>query len=1383
MSYSSSNNNNNRRRMGIRRDKRSREEDFIGFKTGPVLLMPPHWDRQQQQRKPDYDYEYGHDGAFADSGSRYSYQFQPRCSFPSHFRRHSGHGKQAEWHLYQEGSPHEYSTPRSGDRFMDDEYFRPSGPQRNGRYGRNYRDNRDGLGQKEWRGRSWDDNRHYNGPANTSRRPISVKNQRSVANSPVRASHPNSDPSLHSLSKDQADITSDGNGSGVSHRISRENSLGGLHWKPLKCSHTGSLTSRGSFFSHSSALKSIGGKTLKNVTPVQSPSGGDIVACSPSAVPAEDLTSIKKPRIGWGEGLAKYEKKNVEGFEENATTFENIASVGIVEPAHPVTSNLVEMSPEITGFSDCSSPARPSSFTCSSSPGLEEKTYAKTIGDDFNNFSASLIPLSEKQTEGMQFNLEKLELNLIANLSSLLDELLHVDEQFSTDSGLMRSSALSKLLLWKGEISKTLELTETETDSLETELKSLNGNSSQGIPCSDLSKYSPIDDKNVHGDGPNGFARPLPLGVGSSEDIIMESALPSHYARDNHAESKGEHIGSPGTATSEFSELFFAQKAVSPCGWQNSCSSDSEFGKSSGTTLENVHTCDNKRTIEGTHRHVNGEKAIKDASVAAVVENPHVCDKKEDNICDLILASNKETSCIASEMLTKLLPDDNTDNRARGMEACRRSCLTPDITIKKKFWSRKQLLRFKERVISLKYRAFYHLWKEDLCLDSLRNHRLKSHKKLDATSQTLHKGKQKRRSAVRARFGSQAGSLSSDLSTEILNFTRNLLSDTNMKNYRSSLKMPAMVLDEKDKMSSRFMSSNGLVEDPCAVEKERALINPWTFEEKEIFMDKLITHGKDFRKIASFLDHKTIADCIQFYYKNHKSESFEKIKKLGAKKQVKPLYSDTYMLTSEKKWGREVKSASLDILGEASAIAALTDQAMKTLTNKNSRKSDFVTEVATKSPEADLLSSEAMDSCITNSLDPNDGKHELKHRKVIVRRLSTPDISLDVGDDDDDEDICSDEICGERDFGDWTDEEKFLFVRAFSTHGKDFLTISGVVRTKTRDQCKVFFSKGRKCLGLENLISGSCSGRLLGSNATKGSGCDIEDGAGVVKMRYAGCSGKSDSRTERELQHVSQNVSKLDSTENCGPGQLGCNEIDMEAEVLWPADISDIGLSGVFDGSTEVSHVSCAIDPESVSEATNVNSVVSCEILDPDCTSSRNGECKHSRYSGSSNHGDCEVVTDLLVDLTVETESNDDRTHKPGSRKVQSFQERHFRKCSGSASQNDHMGLSRSSDTCRGSGGVKQFENSFSKTSSVGIAGLENVPVRNYGIWDGNKIKVVGYPPSTESSSALLLAKYPPVISGKCNQNNACQFSPREYNDANGSLVDYPIFTLDFKKR
>lgn len=234
----------------------------------------------------------------------------------------------------------------------------------------------------------------------------------------------------------------------------------------------------------------------------------------------------------------------------------------------------------------------------------------------------------------------------------------------------------------------------------------------------------------------------------------------------------------------------------------------------------------------------------------------------------------------------------------------------------------------------------------------------------------------------------------------MINIASKLLLDSNGRLYRIALKMPGLVLDEKEEQVSRFISSNGLVEDPCAAEKERALINPSTSEEKEIFIDKLAAFGKDFRKIASFLDHKTTADCVEFYYKNLKSECFERKKKLDLSKQGKS-FMNTYLLTSRKKWSRDFNAASLDVLGAASVITAHAENAMQNQkapsgrifieSHCNSRTSQFDDSIAKRSSSSEIiwkdevavaadvlagicgsLSSKAMSSCIIGSADPGE---------------------------------------------------------------------------------------------------------------------------------------------------------------------------------------------------------------------------------------------------------------------------------------------------------------------------------------------------------------------------------------------------------------------------
>lgn len=401
---------------------------------------------------------------------------------------------------------------------------------------------------------------------------------------------------------------------------------------------------------------------------------------------------------------------------------------------------------------------------------------------------------------------------------------------------------------------------------------------------------------------------------------------------------------------------------------------------------------------------------------------------------------------------------------------------------------------------------------------------------------------------------------------EVMEYTNKLLSESPFKPCRTVLKMPALILDKEVRMS-RFITNNALVEDPCYVEKEKCMVNPWTAEERELFIDKLAIFGKNFSKIATFLEHKTIADCIEFYYKNHKSESFERAKKKPDFAKQKKSQSSTYLISGGKKWNREVNAASLDMLGEASAIAASVNDGTGTQQRSRSRifsgvssshkvlrgedaplqRSNSLDMYNNEIAAADVLagicgslSSEAMSSCITSSVDRIDGYQERKCQRIssCVKRPTTPDVTQNVDDE------CSDESCGEMDPSDWSDEEKSVFIQAVSTYGKDFTMISQCVRTRSREQCKVFFSKARKCLGLYKIQPGA-------DNAASGDGnggtSDTEDACVVQTCSVSGNDGP-ECKMEEDLPPKDVKVSnESDSAEahtlkpeSIGPESIGC---------------------------------------------------------------------------------------------------------------------------------------------------------------------------------------------------------------------------------------------------
>lgn len=1189
------------------------------------LFMPPEplpWDRKDffKERKHERSESLGSVARWRDSSSSSSHHAGSRGFTrwgSTDFRRPPGHGKQGGWHLFPEESGYGYTPSRSADKLLEDESGRRSGFRGDGKYSRSYRDNRGSFGQRDWKvSHSWEASNGSYTPGrptdNNCQRPADVLTQTSSPHSDL--TNPRDYHQLHA--KDHHDKSSDvklidaktSDANGLTSCQKPESSLVAVEWKPLKWPRSGSLSSRGSSLSHSGSSKSMGGVdsgetkvgiSTKDVTSVPSPSQ-DGAACVTSAAPSEEMTSKKKPRLGWGEGLAKYEKKKVGGLDENAPK-------NVMEPAHSLGLSVADKSPRLAAFSDCASPATPSSVACSSSPGMEDKSFLKgSHGDtDLNNLCRSPYPCSQDQQEGFSFNLETMDANSIANMGSSLGELLQLDDPSSMDSGFVRSSALNKLFLLRGDVLKALEMTELEIDSLETERKTLISQSGDHGPCT-ASSSSLAAEANAkpgeHDEISNVVSRPSPLEIFSSGNMD-KGGLPLGEGRSEeiHAANNAE-VDSPGTATSKFAEPFCLSKGAvtSDKAKESECAEDmdatqvAEVGR--GECAEDM---DAPQVAEVGRGKLSLEISVEKTDASPSRDKTVVLFCEEDSANNsaemfinsemmlpaFIVASNKETASKACEVFDKLLPRDQSSfDISRVADVASREI---DALIINNFVMRKRALRFKERAVTLKFRALHYRWKEDLHLLSLSKVRAKSQKKNESSLRVTLNAHQKNRSSIRSRFSSPVRNLSPVPSSNVLSYTSKLLSDPRMKSYRKYLKMPALILDDREKNASRFISTNGLIEDPCAFEKERTMINPWTAEEREIFLDKLATFGKDFSKIASFLDHKTTADCVQFYYKNHKSDTFERtMKKLDFGKQGKSLAANNYLVTSEKRWSREVNAVSLDVLGAASAMAAQQDDIMlerqgcdvgvfvNGFCNSRSSRADCgdlersssfdVLGSERETVAADVLagicgsmSSEAMSSCVTSSVDPGEGGRELKCSKVdfVRKRPFTPEFMENV-----EEETCSGESSGEMDASDWTDREKSAFMRAVSSYGKDFALISRFVGTRSVDQCRVFFSKARKCLNLDSLLPICRSRGTPVSEDANGDG-DMEDACGL-EISSAICGDKLSSKMDEDL--VVKDVNQVESDckslnfgddlnksdGNAGSGELSCEYVkDMEIAV------------------------------------------------------------------------------------------------------------------------------------------------------------------------------------------------------------------------------------------
>ncbi|XP_058202786.1 uncharacterized protein LOC131317241 [Rhododendron vialii] len=190
------------------------------------------------------------------------------------------------WHLYSEESGHGFTRSQSNEKIVD-ESSRPSDTRADGKYSRSGRENRGSFSQKDQKCHSRKNGESPNGLS----RPLDVSDQRDLR-----------------------------------VKIRWDRLIGSL----LNGPDRRVCAPGGSGLSNSSSSKSMGVDSsearaeaqMGNVTPVQSPSG-DVVAFATSAVaPSEETSAKKRPRLGWGEGLAKYEKKKVDGPDDIAANNE-----------------------------------------------------------------------------------------------------------------------------------------------------------------------------------------------------------------------------------------------------------------------------------------------------------------------------------------------------------------------------------------------------------------------------------------------------------------------------------------------------------------------------------------------------------------------------------------------------------------------------------------------------------------------------------------------------------------------------------------------------------------------------------------------------------------------------------------------------------------------------------------------------------------------------------------------------------------------------------------------------------------------------------------------------------------------------------------------------
>lgn len=382
--------------------------------------------------------------------------------------------------------------------------------------------------------------------------------------------------------------------------------------------------------------------------------------------------------------------------------------------------------------------------------GIEEKHSIKAGNGEHDTTQSSVSPgvASHNHMQGSSFNLENLDFAPITSLNNAINELLQVDDTSSLETGFFKSTAINKLLVWKGDVLKALEMTESEIDKLEGELKLISELQSSCLRPATSSSLAmdchskPSDDQNTASDI---IPVQSPLELVSS----VGNGVPklNNVMEVDNDDAKDEDLYSPATATSKSVEGHLSSRDISPTQLEihADCVSKTQTKTSEKIEVNSSACCQNEDKGVEIPATCDGSLVVASSSSsdAGDVNLPN-CEVK---LCETILASNKETAKEATEIFNHLLPTNRCSFDISNTAGV--SCLENYPLIKERLFKRKLFLRFKERVISLKFMALQHLWKDDIRSLSIRKFRVRSQKKLDLSLRAVNGGHQKHRLSIR----------------------------------------------------------------------------------------------------------------------------------------------------------------------------------------------------------------------------------------------------------------------------------------------------------------------------------------------------------------------------------------------------------------------------------------------------------------------------------------------------------------------------------------------------------------------------------------------------------------------------------------------------------
>lgn len=147
----------------------------------------------------------------------------------------------------------------------------------------------------------------------------------------------------------------------------------------------------------------------------------------------------------------------------------------------------------------------------------------------------------------------------------------------------------------------------------------------------------------------------------------------------------------------------------------------------------------------------------------------------------------------------------------------------------------------------------------------------------------LKKQREENSRLTRANGGARGSTIRSDAELEEIVDTIQL-QELQAQKYRQYAVIPPMMYEELGEQRPIYHNNNNKIDDPMELYKSTKTTNIWTEAEKAIYKEKFLQHPKNFVAISSFLERKSPADCVLYYYMSKKAECYKQQLKRANKK-------------------------------------------------------------------------------------------------------------------------------------------------------------------------------------------------------------------------------------------------------------------------------------------------------------------------------------------------------------------------------------------------------------------------------------------------------------------------------------------------------------------